>query len=137
MTLAPIKLIGPSQRAYATRIIADAPDGWIVTVKEPTRNLDQNARLWASLGDIADAKLEGRIWSPEVWKAAFMHARGHTVRFYEALDGAGMFPADNRSSRLTVRQMNDLITTVQEYGDRHDVQWSEPNPYDTHFAGAA
>ena len=119
-------LAGPPQRSLAKRLIDAAPDGGVVTVKEPTRNLDQNALMWALLSDVSRAKPEGRRWTPETWKAAFMHSLGHQVQFCEGLDGCGPFPVGFRTSRLTVRQMADLITVVQEYGDRHGIAWSVP-----------
>jgi len=101
-----------------------------VKISPPKRNNDQNARMWAMLSDIARAKPEGRKWTPETWKDAFMHYRGHQVRFAEGLDDSGPFPLGFRSSRLTVRQMADLITVIAEYGDRHGVAWSEPSRYE-------
>jgi hypothetical protein len=121
-------LRGDSQRALACDLIRRAPVDAVVTIKEATRNLDQNAKLWAMLSDISRAKPEGRAWVPETWKAAFMHSLGHQVQFCEGLDGAGPFPLGFRSSRLSKRQFADLITVVQEYGDRHGVTWSEPQP---------
>lgn len=119
-------LHGPRQKAEAQRLIALAPAGAIVTIKEATRNLDQNARMWAMLSDVSRAKPEGRRWTTETWKAAFMHSLGHQVQFCEGLDNSGPFPLGFRSSRLTVRQMADLITVIQEYGDRHEVVWTDP-----------
>lgn len=123
-------LHGDVQRKLAHRLIEAAPPAAVVTVKEATRNLDQNARMWAMLSDVSRAKPEGRMWPPETWKAAFMHSLGHQCRFAEGLDGSGPFPIGFRTSRLTVRQMADLITVIQEYGDRHGVRWTEPNPYE-------
>lgn len=119
-------LRGDTQRALARKLIDAAPVDAVVTIREATRNLDQNARLWAMLSDVSRAKPEGRRWTPETWKAAFMHSLGHQVQFCEGLDGSGPFPLGFRSSRLTVRQMADLITCVDEYGSRHGVVWSEP-----------
>lgn len=119
-------LAGPSQRAFAKQLIDRAPINGVVTVREATRNNEQNARMWAMLSDVSRAKPEGRHWTPETWKAAFMHALGHQVQFCEGLDGSGPFPLGFRSSRLTVRQMADLITCIQEYGDRHRVRWTDP-----------
>jgi len=119
-------LAGPSQRAFAKQLIDRAPANGVVTVREATRNNDQNARMWAMLSDVSRAKPEGRCWTPETWKAAFMHALGHQVQFCEGLDGSGPFPLGFRSSRLTVRQMADLITVIGEYGDRHGVRWTDP-----------
>ena len=119
-------LRGPSQRALAKQLIDRAPSDAVVSIKEEARNADQNAKMWAMLSDIARAKPEGRRWTPETWKCAFMHSLGHQVRFCEGLDDSGPFPIGFHSSRLTVRQMADLITVISEYGDRHGVVWSEP-----------
>lgn len=117
-------LIGTRQRELAHRIIDAAPQGAVVTIKEATRNLDQNALMWAALSDISRAKPEGRMWTTETWKAAFLHNLGHQVQFAEGLDGSGPFPLGFRSSKLTKKQMADLITCILEYGDRHGVKWS-------------
>lgn len=123
-------LRGLEQRALAASLIRIAPQDAVVTIKEPTRNTDQNARMWAMLSDVSRAKPDGRRWPPETWKAAFMHSLGHQVQFAEGLDGSGPFPLGFRSSRLTVRQMADLITCISEYGDRHGVRWTEPGRYE-------
>ena len=120
-----IHLIGPSQRAYAFEALQKAPDRAVVTITAEKRTPPQNRKMWAMLQDIATAKPEGRYWTRETWKAAFMHSLGHQVLFAEGLDGSGPFPLGFRSSRLTVPQMADLITVIQEYGDRHGVQWKE------------
>jgi len=96
-----------------------------VTIYPPLRTLDQNAKAWAMLADVARAKPEGREWAPETWKAAFMHFLGHQVMFAEGLDGTGPFPVGFRTSRLTVRQMVDLITCIYKYGDERGVEWRE------------
>ena len=54
-----------------------------------------------------------------------MHYLGHQVRFCEGLDGCGPFPMGFRSSKMSVGQMADLITCIQEYGDRHGVEWRD------------
>lgn len=112
-------------RRNAMKAIADAGDNYVVTIAQPKRSNDQNARMWASLADIANARPEGRQWAPETWKCAFLHSLGHQVRFAEGLDGSGPFPIGFSSSKLTVAQMGDLITVINEYGDRHGVEWSE------------
>lgn len=120
-----IILCGNSQRSFAKGLIDRAPADAVVTVRLANRSTDQNAKMWAMLSDISRAKPEGRKWTPETWKAAFMHCLGHQVQFCEGLDGAGPFPLGFRSSRLTVSQMADLITCIQEYGDRHGVKFSD------------
>jgi hypothetical protein len=114
---------GQSQRDLAKRLIDAAPVDAVVTVKEATRNADQNALMWSLLSDISRAKPDGRKHTPEVWKALFMSACGHEVQFALGLDG-NPFPVGFRSSRLSVRQMADLITFIMAWGDERGVQWS-------------
>jgi len=109
----------------ALRAVREAPADYVVTIAPRTRSTEQNSRLWASLSDIANARPEGRQWTPETWKCAFLHSLGHQVRFAEGLDGSGPFPIGFHSSTLTVGQMADLITVINEYGDRHGVEWTE------------
>lgn len=109
----------------ALRAVREAPADYVVTIAPKTRSTDQNARMWAMLADVARAKPEGRNWTPETWKAAFMHYLGHQVMFADGLDGSGPFPVGFRTSRLTVAQMSDLITVIYQYGDEHGVEWTE------------
>lgn len=117
-------LVGRSQREFAKSLIDKAPNNAVVSVKEATRTNDQNAKMHAMLSDVSRAKPEGRRWTPDTWKAAFMHSAGHQVQFCEGLDGSGPFPLGFRSSRLTVKRMSDLIETIYEYGSRHGVSWT-------------
>lgn len=123
------KLIDKERRGNALRAVSAAPEGYVVTIAEPTRNLDQNARLWAMLDDIAKAEPMGRKHTPEEWKAIFCQAAGWEMAFLPGLSG-GFFPVGFRTSKMTVRQMADLITWVQAWADEQGVQFSEPNPYE-------
>jgi hypothetical protein len=120
-------LCGPMQRGLARRLIDEAPDNCVVTVALPKRTLDQNAKMWAMLSDISRACPEGRRHPPETWKNLFMHAAGFEVAFQMGLNGEP-FPVGWRTSKLTKRQMADLITHIMAYGDQHRVEWSEPAP---------
>lgn len=125
-----IILCGPSQRQNAHRLIDLAGDDFVVNIKEPTRNISQNDKMWAMLSDVSRAKIEGRQWTTDTWKAAFMQSLGHQCRFAEGLDNSGPFPVGFRTSRLSVREMADLITVIYEFGDRHGVQWTGPREMD-------
>jgi hypothetical protein len=122
-------LRGLEQQALACAMIKRAPVDSVVKISGPKRTTDQNAKLWAMISDVSRAKPEGLAHTPEVWKCLFMHACGHAVQFENGLDGKP-FPIGFSSSRLTKAEFADLITTVQEYGDRHGVEWSEPCPYE-------
>lgn len=117
-------LSGNRARDEAKRLIGMAPDGAVVNIRAAKRTSDQNARFWALLSDVSRAKPEGRTHTPEVWKALFMQACGHAVQFENGLNGQP-FPTGFRSSRLTKAEMGDLMTTIEEYGARFGVAWSD------------
>jgi hypothetical protein len=124
MTGQTIILRGPTQRQLACRLIGAAPEDAVVSIRQGTRTLDQNALMWALLSDISRAKPEGRAMTPEMWKAAFMSALGHEIIWQPGIDGSPAFPTGFRTSRLSKSQFADLITFIQSYGDRHSVAWS-------------
>ncbi len=123
-----IKLVGGEQRTRARNAVVRAPDGYVVTIAEPSRTLDQNAKMWAMLADVRRAKPEGRDWSDEQWKAVFMDACGHQAVFVPKLDGPGFICLGFKSSALSKSQFSDLGDCIYEYGARHEVCWSEPPP---------
>jgi hypothetical protein len=110
-------------RERAKSLIDRAPPGYVVTIAEPKRTTDQSSKMWAMLTDISVAKPEGRRMIPDDWKTVMMHACGWDCQFLEGLDGRP-FPRGFSSSQLTKTQMGDLITFIQEYGDRHGVRWA-------------
>lgn len=120
-----IILHGPTQRDYACNQIRQAPDGYVVTIKKPTRNLQQNAKMWAMLSDLSKQKPDGWDHKPEVWKALMMSACGHELEIIEGLNGEP-FPLGYKTSKMTKQQMNDLITFIYQWGDERGIVWSEP-----------
>lgn len=129
-----LRIITPRTRTEIAREVMNVPDGFEVIIRAPSRSPDQNSKLWPMLSDVARTMPEGRQWNNDTWKCAFMHVLGHQVQFCEGLDESGPFPMGFRSSHLSKPQFADLITTIYEYGDRHGVRWSEPNPYERRSA---
>lgn len=124
MTRRTIILRGDTQRALARRCIDAAPADASVTIKERTRTTAQNDYMWELLSDVSRARPDGIERTPDIWKAIFMHALGHAVRFEQSLDGRHVVPVGFHSSRLTVSEMADLITIVLMYGDQKGVKWT-------------
>jgi hypothetical protein len=122
----PVRLVGHKQRAYACHKIGLAPDGWIVSIKEPTRTNIQNARMWAMLTDLSQQKAGGREATPEEWKFLVMNACKFECEFLHSLDTGRPFAVGFRSSQLSVKQMGTLIDWMMAYGDEQGIVWSEP-----------
>ncbi|NKX40988.1 hypothetical protein HGG71_05825 [Rhodobacteraceae bacterium R_SAG2] len=120
-----VRLINAETRARAKHWLNIAEAGVIVSFRKPTRSTDQNAKMWAMINDIRQQKdKHGKEMQADVWKAAFMRACGHEVAFATGLDGEP-FPLGFRSSQLSVSQMADLITFIQQWGDEVGIIWSD------------
>lgn len=88
-----------------------------VTVEQETRSLDQNAKLHATLGEIARAvEWGGRKWDTEDWKrlltAAWLRTKKEAPVMLPAVDGAGFDVLYRRTSQLTKAECSDLLEYV-------------------------
>jgi len=89
-----------------------------LVLREPTRNLDQNALLHAELSDIAKTMTwAGKRWSAEDWKrlmtCAWMRARHQSATMVPALDGHGFDVLYRHTSTLTKSEFSELIEYVK------------------------
>ena len=73
------KFVHDSARRLAAEFCMTAPDGWVASFSEPTRNLDQNAKFHAICGDIAASgyKFAGKERTAKQWKVLLVS--GHAV----------------------------------------------------------
>lgn len=109
-----IILAGPLQRERAHAAIDAAQDGWVVTIKEPARNLEQNAMLWVILGAFADqlvwpvngelVKLEAEEWK-SILSAAF---KKESARIAQGVDG-GIVMLGMRTSKMGKREFSEFL----------------------------
>jgi hypothetical protein len=88
-----LRLAHDLARRRAVAAVAEAPEGYIVTISEPSRTLEQNAAQWP----ILEAFAQQLVWpvnghmttmSAEEWKDVLTAAfRGEKVRLAMGLDG--------------------------------------------------
>jgi hypothetical protein len=116
----------PARRNAAEFILNAAPDGFAVTVAEPTRTLEQNARMWALLTDISEqVEWYGKRLTPEDWKHVFT-ASLRKLQAVPNLDGSGFVALGLSTSRLSKREFSDLIELISAFGAERGVEWTEP-----------
>lgn len=114
-----------SARRNAMHAVANAPDGWCVEVKPRTRSLEQNAKLWACLDDIAkQVEWHGKKLDREDWKHIFT-ASLRKLQVVPNLDGSGFVALGLSTSKMGVREMSELIELVHAFGAGRGVVWSE------------
>lgn len=127
-----VYLVGPTQRAYAKRLIDEAPDDYVVRIKAPTRSDIQNDKMWAMCEDLARQAVwptNGRRLTKDGWKDAGValsrQMRGLEQDSVPSPEG-GFLIIGGGSSRLTVSEFSHLIETLYMIGDQQGVRWSEP-----------
>jgi len=126
MTRAVITLSTPADRDRAARWARELQAGTRVEYKAPRRSLDQNAKMWAMLTEVAtQLKWHGIKLSPNDWKLIFLDALNLELRMVPNIDGTG-FIRLGRSSDLTKSEMADLITLMTQFGDNHGVKFHDP-----------
>lgn len=100
-------------RREINAILDAAPQGSRVEVKGPKRTLPQNAMMWSLVTEISLQKTHhGRKYTPDQWKAIFLHAIGREVTFIPSLGGDTFIPWGNRSSDLSKNEMANLIEFI-------------------------
>lgn len=98
----------------------------ICTVRPETRSTAQNARLWAMLGDVSkQVDWYGKKLSPDDWKHVFT-AGLRKLDVVPNLDGTGFVALGMHTSRMSVREMGDLIELMSAFGAYRRVKWSDP-----------
>ncbi len=117
-----IVLAGDRERAKAHDWIKRAPANSRVTFARPRRTIPQNDRLWACLGDIADAlPWHGVKLSPEDWKLLFMAALGGEMRIVPNLAGNGFVDLGRSSSKLDKEDFAELLSLIEAFAAEHGV----------------
>lgn len=122
----------PSRDQVAANLYAclrEWPGAAEVTVKEPTRTSDQNARMWAALHDIARQvqwPVNGELayLEPEDWKAILTAAVKQETRMAAGING-GFVLLGSRTSQMSKRQLSELLEAIYAFGAERQVVWSE------------
>lgn len=108
------QLVHDFARRRAVAAVAEAPAGWVVTVKEPTRSLEANAAMWPILQSFSEQlewPVNGRMvkMTPEEWKDVLTAAfRGEQVRLAMGLAG-GVVMLGLRTSKMGKREFSDFL----------------------------
>jgi hypothetical protein len=112
-------------RQRAVEAVRTAPEGYAVTVAEPTRSMEQNARLWASLTDVSQqVEWHGKRLTPEDWKHVFS-ASLKKLTVVPNLDGTGFVALGMSTSRMTRRELSDLLELIYAFGAERGVRFMD------------
>lgn len=115
-----IILAHPEARSNAHKAIDEAPQGHVVTIKPPGRNLEQNALFHSICSDLAKSELKwmGKKRTAEEWKTLIVS--GHSVATKE---GAEMVPGiegeflnlRESTARMSKKRASSLIDYASSF----------------------
>ena len=119
------RLVHTEARRRAAQAVQDAPDGMIVTVSEPTRNLEQNALMWALLAEVsAQVIWHGRKLDAESWKHLFTSSL-KKMDVVPNLEGTGFVALGLSTSKMSKSEFAELIELILCFGAERGIQFKE------------
>jgi hypothetical protein len=106
-------ILNDATRQRAAQAFVDAPDGWVLTIKPPTRSLAQNAMLHGTFTNVAkQSKFHGRVIAPLQWKTLFISghsmATGRGADVVPGLEGEFVNIRES-SAHMSVARMASLL----------------------------
>lgn len=115
------RLTHEQARQRAAQAVLAAPAGFVVTIKEPTRSLEQNAKIHAALSQVGSAlewRFNGQAVDLEdlktIFMAAYRKASGEQMRFAVGLDGQPVV-LNWRTRDLSKKEGAEFIEMVEAW----------------------
>lgn len=131
MSRATVILNSRHERERVASWAQQASPGTIVEFRQSKRTLDQNARLWACLTEIArKVEWHGMKLPADDWKDIFTAAlRKH--RFVPGLDANTVVPLGMRTSDMTKQEFGDLLELINAFAAERGIEFQDYQSSDT------
>ena len=125
------RLTSPASRQLAASFCMEAPNGYVVTFKEPTRSLEQNARMHGMASDLSkQVPWCGQTLSVEQWKRFATAKLKKDKIVFDCNDkgepdaNAGLIVLGASTSAMSVRDVSAIIEWFYWMGAQHNVAWT-------------
>lgn len=110
----------------------------VLDIKEMTRTAIQNKKMWPLLKDLsAQVVWFGNKYDSDDWKdlitAMIAKSKKQEQRMAPGLDG-GIVMFGQRTSKMTVRQMVEVIEAIYWFGTQQNVKFSEKSRIEIEWA---
>jgi hypothetical protein len=124
---ASVRLGGEHTRRIACKLIAEAPDGWVVKIGAPGRTLEQSSKFWTLCSLVAKAmpvekagdKLDKQDWH-DLFLSGWNIVKGHPPRLMLGLENERVSLVKH-SRWLSKDDMSDLLDYVEAWCAGHGV----------------
>ena len=119
------RFVHDEARRRASAYCMIAPEGSIAEFKDATRTLEQNAKMWPMLKDIAKQVEWYENWlTQDEWKD-FFSAIILKQKVIPNMEGTGFIAVGGRTSKMGKRMFSEMIELMYAFGSDHNVVWSE------------
>ena len=96
----------------------------VLTLTEETRSTEQNAKMWATLGEIANqVDWYGQKLTAEEWKWV-LSASLKKQRAVPGVDG-GFVVLGQSTSKMTIAEMSEMIELAVAFGAQQGVKFND------------
>lgn len=135
-------LVSESVKQSAINYIQSLPVDYkrplVLDIKESTRTLGQNRKMWPLLKDLSDQVIwYGNRYDSDDWKdlitALVAKTKKQEQRMAPGLDG-GVVMFGQRTSKMTVREMVEVIEAIYWFGTQQGVRFSEKSRLEIEWA---
>ena len=111
-------------RQRAIDAVRNAPAGYVVEIREPTRTLDQNALLWPLLTEVSrQVDWYGQTLTEDEWKDVFT-AGLRKQKAVPGIDG-GFVMVGSKTSRMNKREFSELVELIYAFGAERGVKFQD------------
>jgi len=110
-------------RELAIQAIRKAPDGYVVTIQEPKRTLEQNSLLWVLLERVSHLDWYGQKLTAEEWKDVFTAAL-KKQKVVPGIDG-GFVVCGQRTSKMSKRELGELLELIYAFGAERGINFDD------------
>jgi len=111
-------------RQRAVDAVRNAPSGYVIEIREPTRTLDQNALLWPLLTEVSrQVDWYGQKLTEDEWKDVFT-AGLRKQKAVPGIDG-GFVMVGSKTSRMNKREFSELVELIYAFGAERGVKFQE------------
>ena len=111
-------------RQRAIDAVRNAPAGYVIEIREPTRTLDQNALLWPLLTEVSrQVDWYGQKLTEDEWKDVFT-AGLRKQKAVPGIDG-GFVMVGSKTSRMNKREFSELVELIYAFGADRGVKFQE------------
>jgi hypothetical protein len=128
-----VTITGHADRERVATWAKNVELGTIVEFRKKTRSHEQNAKLHAMLGEVAEQVVwYGRKLDATDWKHIFTASLRH-ADVVPGIDRGTVVPLGMRTSQMTIEEMGNLIELIYAFGadPAHPVTFKEPKEQNT------